>query len=153
MEARLSKRLKELENTQESIQSVTAWVIFYRKKNTIDSSKVWEKELRSGGPEKQLPLLYLANEIVQTSRRKGSELYDAFLAVLSSSLSFLVASGSPHIPAVRRVISIWTDRHVFPPSFLSSLSSILSSPSPSLSPHIIPTISATPTLSILPTNI
>lgn len=84
-------------------------------------------------PDKKQTLFYLANDIVQVSRRKGTEFVDAFGAVLGEVVTecfkYVVAvlflSGrtcsEEIIGKVKRVLKIWEDRQVFPGAFLKEI--------------------------------
>ena len=68
----LVDKLHNLNSTQQSIETVSAWCSFYRK----DARKVvaiWEQEFIKMSMAKQLAMAYLANDILQNSRKKGPE--------------------------------------------------------------------------------
>ena len=65
-------KLEKLSESQQSIQTLSHWVQ-YHKKAVKESATIWAKEVLRAIPERRLLYIYLANDIMQNSRRKGSE--------------------------------------------------------------------------------
>jgi len=66
-----------------------------------------------------LPLLYVANEVLQTSKRnRGNRFLEAFSPVLGSSLSFICTRDRGLVEKVRRTVKIWGDRRIFSMRFV-----------------------------------
>ncbi|XP_015890892.3 uncharacterized protein LOC107425403 isoform X2 [Ziziphus jujuba] len=62
----------------------------------------------------KVPLLYLANDILQNSRRKGNEFVTEFWKVLPSALKDVREKGDDHGKnVVSRLVDIWEERKVF----------------------------------------
>ncbi|XP_044470462.1 regulation of nuclear pre-mRNA domain-containing protein 2-like isoform X2 [Mangifera indica] len=62
----------------------------------------------------KVPLLYLANDILQNSKRKGNEFVTEFWKVLPSALKDVVEKGDEHgKKVVSRLVNIWEERRVF----------------------------------------
>ena len=66
-------KLSKLNESTESIQTLSHWVQ-YHKKACVDSAAVWAAETKALPPSRQLLYVYLANDIMQNSRRKGPDL-------------------------------------------------------------------------------
>ena len=78
----LEKKLSELNNSQQMIQTLSLWLIHYRK-HCKTAVQTWIKFLRSQRTVgKKLTLLYLANDVIQNSRKKGPEYMNEFAGVL-----------------------------------------------------------------------
>ena len=77
-------KLDKLSNTSQSIQSTSLWVI-YHTKNYQKSVDVWKEEILRCSPDKVTTLFYLANDIIQNSRRKTQFFVDAFGVVLKEN--------------------------------------------------------------------
>ena len=121
-EALLIKRLKELTDAAESIQTIAHWVIFYRKRHAALSVEIWERELQLTGAERKLTFVYLANEIIQTSRRKGTEFLAPFALVLPAAIRHIYQTTPPSVhDAIMRTITIWEQRQVYSPRFCNDL--------------------------------
>mmetsp|Transcript_37936 Transcript_37936/g.81049 ORF Transcript_37936/g.81049 Transcript_37936/m.81049 type:complete len:431 (+) Transcript_37936:81-1373(+) len=74
----------------------------------------WRSVLQTSSPSQYLPLLYVANEVLQTSKRnRGNRFLEAFSPVLGSCLQFICGRDGSVVEKVRRVVKIWGDRRVF----------------------------------------
>ncbi|GFY87145.1 ENTH/VHS family protein [Actinidia rufa] len=73
-----------------------------------------DKQFHYSPHEQQLAFLYLANDILQNSRRKGSEFVGEFCKVLPNALRDVIENGDEFSRnAALRLISIWEVRKVF----------------------------------------
>ena len=71
----------------------------------------WRNALHQARPDQHLPLLYVANEVLQNSKRnRGNKFLEAFSPALGQSLVFIVERGGG-VEKVRRTVKIWGDRH------------------------------------------
>lgn len=108
----LVDKLHNLNSTQQSIETVSAWCSFYRK----DARKVvaiWEQEFVKMPMAKQLAMSYLANDILQNSRKKGPEFVHEFYKTLPRAVKHLLKHGDDKVRrAVNRLVDIWEDRKV-----------------------------------------
>lgn len=55
--------------------------------------ETWDRQFRSAPREQRLAFLYLANDILQNSRRKGAEFVTEFWKVLPDSLRDVIVKG------------------------------------------------------------
>ncbi|EFJ31370.1 hypothetical protein SELMODRAFT_440209 [Selaginella moellendorffii] len=109
----LSEKLIKLNASQQSIETLSHWCIYHRKR-AKQIAKTWEKEFFSAPKEKRVSFLYLANDIIQNSRRKGSEFVSEFWKVLNGALKDVKANGDENgRTAVSRLVNIWEERKVF----------------------------------------
>lgn len=109
----LNEKLSKLNNSQQSIESLSNWCIHHRKK-ARQIVEIWEKLFSSSLKEQRVPFLYLANDIIQNSRRKGSEFVNEFWKVLPGSLKGAYENGEENIKSsVMRLVDIWDERKVF----------------------------------------
>ncbi|VVC40969.1 Hypothetical protein CINCED_3A010464 [Cinara cedri] len=110
----LHKRLQELNSSQQSIQTLSLWLIHHRKyAHTV--VKIWSKELLAGSESKQLTLMYLANDVLQNGKKKGPEYGQEFGKELAKA--FKQISINNYTAKIRqsliRVLDIWEDRGVY----------------------------------------
>lgn len=82
-----AKKLKELNNTQQSIQTLSLWLIHHRKHASV-VVKTWLQELRRATPDRRLLFMYLANDVIQNSRKKGSEYNKKFKSSLPDAFKY-----------------------------------------------------------------
>ncbi|XP_057949253.1 uncharacterized protein LOC131144568 [Malania oleifera] len=109
----LIEKLTKLNNSQQSIESLSRWCISHRKK-AKQIVETWDKLLNSSQRDQCVSFLYLANDILQNSRRKGSEFVNEFWKVLPSVLKHVYENGDEYgKKAVTRLVDIWEERKVF----------------------------------------
>ncbi|GAV57480.1 CTD_bind domain-containing protein [Cephalotus follicularis] len=109
----LTEKLSRLNNSQQSIESLSRWCVLHRKK-AKQIVETWDKLFNSSQREQRISFLYLANDILQNSRRKGSEFVNEFWKVLPASLKHVYENGDEHgKKAVTRLVDIWEERKVF----------------------------------------
>uniref|UniRef100_A0A671KSC2 Regulation of nuclear pre-mRNA domain containing 1A n=1 Tax=Sinocyclocheilus anshuiensis TaxID=1608454 RepID=A0A671KSC2_9TELE len=80
-EPALEKKLSELSNSQQSVQTLSLWLIHHRK-HSKTIVKVWYNELKKAQVSRKLTFLYLANDVIQNSKRKGQEFTQDFSPVI-----------------------------------------------------------------------
>eukprot|EP00252_Welwitschia_mirabilis_P020761 TRINITY_DN5152_c0_g2_i1.p1 TRINITY_DN5152_c0_g2~~TRINITY_DN5152_c0_g2_i1.p1 ORF type:complete len:598 (+),score=150.62 TRINITY_DN5152_c0_g2_i1:405-2198(+) len=109
----LVEKLSKLNNSQQSIETLSHWCIFHRKnaKQVVDT---WDRQFHCAPREQRISFLYLANDILQNSRRKGSEFVGEFWKVLPGALRDVFDKGDEHGRRVAmRLVDIWEERKVF----------------------------------------
>lgn len=73
-------------------------------------------------PDRKLQLLYLANDILQESRRRGNEFIDEFQNVIEDAIISTWNSNPESIQMkVMRLLDIWEERLVFPAAFIQNI--------------------------------
>lgn len=109
----LVEKLAKLNVSQTSIETLSHWCIFHMNK-AKQVVETWDRQFHSSPREKKLAFLYLANDILQNSRRKGSEFVGEFWKVLPDALRDVIQNGDDFAKnAAHRLIGIWEDRKVF----------------------------------------
>eukprot|EP00300_Choanocystis_sp_HF-7_P018840 c20156_g1_i1.p1 GENE.c20156_g1_i1~~c20156_g1_i1.p1 ORF type:complete len:183 (+),score=21.45 c20156_g1_i1:55-603(+) len=85
-ESTFVEKLGNLQNTQQSIQTISGWVL-YHKKRFKQTVAVWEQEVNKAPTAKKLTLFYLANDIIQNAKRKKiTEFLDEFSKTIRRTL-------------------------------------------------------------------
>ncbi|KAA8519020.1 hypothetical protein F0562_016206 [Nyssa sinensis] len=109
----LTDKLSKLNSSQQSIESLSRWCISHRKK-AKQIVETWDKLFNSAQREQRVSFLYLANDILQNSRRKGSEFVNEFWKVLPAALKHVYENGDENgKKAASRLVDIWEERKVF----------------------------------------
>lgn len=108
----LAEKLLKLNNSAQSIESLSRLCVSHRKRAKY-IVETWNKLFNSHQKEQRIPFLYLANDILQNSRRKGSEFVNEFWKVLPAALERVYESDEPGKKVVVRLIDIWEERKVF----------------------------------------
>ncbi|XP_022751043.1 regulation of nuclear pre-mRNA domain-containing protein 2-like isoform X3 [Durio zibethinus] len=88
----LADKLSKLNSTQQCIETLSHWCIFHRSKAELVVA-TWDKQFHSSQMVQKVPLLYLANDILQNSKRKGNEFVNEFWKVLPAALKDLLEKG------------------------------------------------------------
>ncbi|XAR58307.1 hypothetical protein NMG60_11026753 [Bertholletia excelsa] len=109
----LVDKLARLNNSQQSIETLSHWCIFHMNK-AKQVVETWDRQFHCSPHEQRLAFLYLANDILQNSRRKGSEFVGEFWKVLPDALRDVIQNGDEFgRNAAMRLIGIWEERKVF----------------------------------------
>lgn len=116
-------KLIELNNSQQSIQTLSGWCIHHRR-NAQQIVDVWFQQLTKSPKERKLLFMYLSNDIIQNSKRKGSEFTQEFSRVLPDALSHTYKSANDDMKTIKqidRILSIWKEREIFGKEFIDKL--------------------------------
>jgi len=117
----LRKTLCSTTNQMESIQKSASAMMKYYDTPTKAVTE-WRNSLQTSPTSKLLTLLYVANEVLQTSKRnRGSKFLEAFSPILKNSLIYICEQDRSVTEKVRRTAKIWGDRRVFSVRFVGDL--------------------------------
>jgi len=117
------RKLQNMSSAQDSVQTVSLWMI-HHKKHAEDMVVVWLDQLKKASKaDRRLVLFYLANDVLQNSRKKGKEFSNAFTKILRDAMQLL--SEKTIKGNVERVIKIWEERKLFEKDYLEALRSKL----------------------------
>ena len=107
--------------TAPAIQSSAAAMMSFYEAPAIAVSE-WRNVLQSCQSCQLLPLLYVANEVLQTSKRnRGNKFLEAFGPVLGASLRYICERNPEDTERVRRTVKILGDRRVFSLRFVGDV--------------------------------
>ncbi|KAL5021657.1 hypothetical protein ScPMuIL_000812 [Solemya velum] len=125
------KKLSELNNTQQSIQTLSLWLIHHRK-NSKSIVQIWHRELQKvvkAHPSKRLTFLYLANDVIQNSKKKGSEFMKDFKLVLPESFKVAAKDADDRTKkSMERILGIWEERGVYNKEIIKQIRSDMGLP-------------------------
>ena len=120
----LRQTLVQTENNLPSIQSASRLMMrFYDTPSGADLAvSEWRSVLQTCSTSQLLPLLYVANEVLQTSKRnRGNKFLEAFSPVLGSSLIYICNQDRGLVEKIRRTVKVWGDRRVFSMRFVMDI--------------------------------
>lgn len=124
----LRLQLSKVDGSAEAIHGAANELMKHYQRAPLMAVTEWRNALQnaasspSAAEAKLLPLLYVANEVLQTSKRnRGNKFLEAFSPVLGQSLVFIVKQLPDTIEKVRRTVKIWGDRQVFSMRFVNDL--------------------------------
>jgi len=122
----LTQKLQRLSQSQQSIESVSSFCIFYHK-DARGVVQIWDQEFYKAPSERRLALLYLANHILQEGRKKGTAYQEEFYKVLPKALSFVAKQGDDKMKkAAGRLVTVWEERRVFGTRHMKSFKDVVS---------------------------
>ncbi|XP_056305092.1 regulation of nuclear pre-mRNA domain-containing protein 1B isoform X1 [Danio aesculapii] len=120
-ESALEKKLSELSNSQQSVQTLSLWIIHHRKHAAL-IVRVWHRELKKAKSSRKLTFLYLANDVIQNSKKKGPEFAKDFEGVLIDACSHVARDGDDGCKKqMERLLTIWQERNLYRPDFIQQL--------------------------------
>ena len=107
-------KLAGLTSTSQSIETLSHWCVFHRKRAKI-LAPAWQRELRAAPPKRKLSFLYLANDVMQNSRKKGSEWIEALWPIMSwATRHTLRNTGDDKTQkSCAKLVKVWQDRKIF----------------------------------------
>ncbi|KAL0270612.1 UNVERIFIED_CONTAM: hypothetical protein PYX00_007963 [Menopon gallinae] len=114
-ESALVKKLADLNPSQQSIQTLSLWLIHHRK-HYAAIVKVWYKELVKASEKRKITFIYLANDVIQNSKKKGPEYGKEFGGILPKAfehMSTLENFDEKSKKNLERVLNIWEERGVY----------------------------------------
>ncbi|ORY85091.1 RNA polymerase II-binding domain-domain-containing protein [Protomyces lactucae-debilis] len=119
----IKAKLSAVDATQETIVSVAQWVMFY-KRNAAQIVDIWHQAVRDASSNRKLNLIYLANEVAQTSRaKKRPEYPEALSKVMPDALEHVFRQSTTSIQEkLKRVVDVWRQRSVFSPQVIDEIS-------------------------------
>ncbi|KAG5675277.1 hypothetical protein PVAND_005191 [Polypedilum vanderplanki] len=121
---KFERRLLNLKDTQDSITSMSKWCLSKRAAHK-QIVKSWLKVLKEVKIEQRLTLFYLANDVIQHSKRKGYEFVDSWATALQRA-STLVRDDTRVKDKISRIFNIWQQREIYAEDFISDLNGLLS---------------------------
>ena len=118
----LRSLLSRVDGTAPSIHNAAGAMMKHYDRSASVAVQEWRNSLQAGNKSQLLPLLYVANEVLQNSKRnRGNKFLEAFSPVLGQSLSFICQSDPSLTEKVRRTAKIWGDRRVLSIRFVNEL--------------------------------
>ncbi|XP_045136375.1 regulation of nuclear pre-mRNA domain-containing protein 1B-like isoform X2 [Portunus trituberculatus] len=110
----LKKKLDDLNMSQQSIQTVSLWLI-HHKKHAHTVVNVWYRELIAATDSRKLTFMYLANDVIQNSKKKGPEYNKEFANKLGKVFEHLggIRLDEKSVHGLNRLLTVWGERNVF----------------------------------------
>lgn len=107
-------KLSSLNETQESIVSVSQWIMFHRR-HADRTCAIWLERMRETTVNKRLTLIYLANEVVQQSKaRRKDDFLVAFSPVIAEATATAYKGATNDVQdKIRRTVEVWSQRRIF----------------------------------------
>lgn len=118
----LRQLLIQVDATAPAIQTAAAAMMKHYNTSAGVAVNEWRNSLQACRVDQLIPLLYVANEVLQISKRnRGSRFLEALSPVLGPSLQHICQRDPQAVEKVRRTVKIWGDRRVFSVRFVNEL--------------------------------
>ena len=87
----------------------------FHRKRAKSLAPVWQKELRSAPGKRKLSFLYLANDVLQNSRKKGPEWIEALWPKMEWGMKHVIrgVSDTKTKESCAKLVKVWQERRIF----------------------------------------
>ena len=109
---------RDIQVTQESIQAASRLLLSYYQ-HASQVTDLWLDAIYGATAGTVLPLLYIANDVVQTSRKKGSAYIDSFETRIKPALRIATDLNPMVVSKMKKIIKVWGDRKCYPRKTIS----------------------------------
>ncbi|XP_030567887.1 uncharacterized protein LOC115767720 isoform X3 [Drosophila novamexicana] len=124
-------RLEALKDTQECIQQMSNWCLQHRL-NHKKIIQCWLNVFKRVRVDHRLVLFYLANDVIQYSKRKRYEFVECWATALQRATTMVRDERVKG--KILRIFKIWEQREIYNEEFLSDLSGLLNIAPPKKAP-------------------
>ncbi|KAK6020585.1 hypothetical protein OSTOST_13757, partial [Ostertagia ostertagi] len=113
-ETAMRERLSKLRPQQDCINTLSMWLMHHHR-HTDDIVQIWLKEVRKETNSSQIVnLLYIANDVIQNSRKKNPEMAVKFYSVLEPAFRHAAKISGPELDkAMIKTLNVWRDRQIY----------------------------------------
>ena len=124
-EAVFERKLVELRESQKEIQALSSYCIHHRAHHKM-MVRVWYKNLKGLHINRKLSAMYLVNDVVQNSRKKGPEFAREFGTVMGRGFYHLatMAFDEKTVSSLARLVAVWQERQIFDRKVLQEVAAV-----------------------------
>ncbi|KHN72031.1 CID domain-containing protein 1 [Toxocara canis] len=128
-EAAMTRRLETLNTTTQSIQTLSMWLLHHQKHNADSIVHLWLKEVKKEiRPARLVNLLYLANDVIQNSRRQCPDFMALFYGVLEPAFKHVsMHADSQAVVALKKILRVFRERQIYAPPKIDRLTAVVTS--------------------------
>eukprot|EP00743_Colponemidia_sp_Colp-15_P006374 GILK01006860.1.p1 GENE.GILK01006860.1~~GILK01006860.1.p1 ORF type:complete len:250 (+),score=34.99 GILK01006860.1:44-793(+) len=121
-EAAMLERLKLLDHTSESIVSMSEFMR-HHKEDAARVVGIWNDALFSTAYHQHLPLIYVANDVLQNSKQETNSFVVEFAKVLPSAFryAYTFAQSDNIRQKLIKVLNVFVERHVYSAHWIQEL--------------------------------
>lgn len=136
--------LGKVDMSQAGIQGASAKLLFW-KRSAVEVVRCWERAFQRADMDKRLSLIYLVNDVVQTSRRSGREYTEAFHKALPEAFRHMMKHSDEKVQQrLKKLVLVWRDRNVWGNKALGIYLDMVRGVSITASPEVRPANQAAP---------
>jgi len=124
-EASFERKLVELRESQKEIQALSTYCIHHRPHVKV-MVRVWYKNLKGLSMNRKLSAMYLVNDVVQNSRKRGPEFAREFGTVMRRVFDHLATMDFDEktVSSLARLVAVWQERMIFEKKVLQEITSV-----------------------------
>ena len=124
-EAVFERKLVELRESQKEIQALSSYCIHHRAHHKM-MVRVWYKNLKGLHINRKLSAMYLVNDVVQNSRKKGPEFAREFGTVMGRVFYHLATMDFDEktVSSLARLVAVWQERQIFDRKVLQEVAAV-----------------------------
>ncbi|XGW15356.1 hypothetical protein V3C99_001104 [Haemonchus contortus] len=125
-ETAMRERLSKLRPQQDCINTLSLWLMHHHR-HTDDIVQIWLKEVRKETNSAQIVnLIYIANDVIQNSRKKNPEMAVKFYTVLEPAFRHAAKISGPELDkAMIKTLNVWRDRQIYSEEQLATLDAVV----------------------------
>ena len=101
-----------------SVDKIGALSTYMQMSDARATCCVWMSAVEAAAPTRALPLLYLANDVMQRTRAKTAAFVAEFAKYLPAALTRAAAAQPTSLDAYLRLTGLWAARSVYSASFM-----------------------------------
>lgn len=129
-------KLRKLVPSQEAIETLSHWMIHF-KRFIPQVVYYWNYEMKASHIFHQMTLLYLANDVIQNTRKKTGKFIAEFSNVLPERIDALYRKATPKLrEKISRMIGIWQERNIFSSHLMDELLKIMKRSNEEVTKHL-----------------
>ncbi|VDN32546.1 unnamed protein product [Gongylonema pulchrum] len=115
-ESAMARRLQTLNTTQQSVQMMSMWLLHHQKAHAETILRVWLQEVKKETkPNRLINLLYLANDVIQNSRRHCPKFMEMFYESLEPAFRHVSHhADADAVVALRKILRVFRERQIYP---------------------------------------
>uniref|UniRef100_A0A915Q3Y5 CID domain-containing protein n=1 Tax=Setaria digitata TaxID=48799 RepID=A0A915Q3Y5_9BILA len=117
----IARRLRAVDQSSESIQTTSMWILHHRD-SSAQFVSCWTEVFKTASDALQIALFYVANDVCQKAKKKGDShvLLQAFAPHWVNAISY--SRGSENVQkAVSRILDIFEERQIYSKSQLADM--------------------------------
>lgn len=124
MKNRLSTKLDKVDNSMDSITGLSKLIALNYPKAAATVQLWWDKFQKT--PSKRLlTYMYVANDVMQNTKKRGPDFVTEFCKVIADALVFTVRRDASFMPKLKRLVDVWQQRNVIPSKYVSEFNDAL----------------------------
>ena len=112
MANRLTDKLARVDASMEAITSVSKLMSLNYGEKSGAAAALWWSAMQRAHPKQLLTFMYVANDVMQNTKKRGPAFVNAFCPFLGKALRLACAKNAALRPKLKRLIDVWQQRKI-----------------------------------------